>query len=171
MPRGPPSRAWHVTGPSRTRAESVGDGKRGAFPRYGRTHGPRTPLPRRRRRLPRRDAWEQSRPDRAGRQRPHHLPPHPQQGREAIRVAHSHPLSDGQPLPPGRRNAGTQPLRGHARPQRSLRSRFQRAPRAPLPRLRPTLLVEGDRIGGAIHGDNRICPQQSPAPRLRPPAG
>lgn len=161
--------AWHVTGPRRTCAKTV----RGLLQRgrqsYRRSHGPPTPLPGRRCVLPRNDTRQQQGPHRSGRRRPRRLRPHPQARRAPLRVAYSRALPDGQPLPPGRRDAHPEPLRRHARPQRRLRACLQRTARPPRPRVRTPLLVEADRVRGAVHGHPRIRPQQPAPPRLRPP--
>jgi hypothetical protein len=165
-PRGR-SRAWHVTGPCRTcdKGRAARFGPRGR--RYRRGDAPPPPLSRRRRLLPRHVAREQRLADRAGRWRPGALRPHPPARRASLRVADARPLSDGEPLPPGRRDSDSQPLGRHARPQRRVCPRLQRAPRPPRPRVRPPLLGEADRVGGAVQRDHRVRRQQPPPPRLR----
>ena len=163
------ARAWHVTGPRRTCAETPRSGRNGAPMGYVRGRGTTSPLPGRRCLLPRRDARKQPRADRARRLGPRRVPPHPPPRQAPVRVARPRQLPDGKPLPPGRRDPTPQPLRRHARPERLLRPRLQRAPPPPRPCLRTALLVEADRVGGAVPSDRRLRRQQPAAPRVRAP--
>jgi hypothetical protein len=113
-------------------------------------------------------AREQSAADRAGRRRSHRLLPHPPTGRAPLRLANAHPLPARKPLPPGRRDPLTEPLRRHAGLERSLCAGLQPTARPPRSCLRPPLLVQADRVGGAVHQHARLRPQQSPPPRLGP---
>ena len=132
--------------------------------------GTASPLPCRRRLLPRREPRERPRADRARRRGPDRLLPHSPADRAALRLADARALPDGQPLPPPGRDAGGEPRPGNEGPQRGLCPRLQRAPPTQGPRLRAPLLVESDRIGGAVRGDGRVHRRQSAPPRLRPPA-
>ena len=134
------------------------------------TDGTPPPSPRSRRVLPRRNPRQQPRADRAGRWRPDRLLPHPAPGRTALRLAHSRALPDGEPLPPARRDPAAEPRRGNAGPERRLRPQLQRTTQKERSRLRPPLLVKGDRVGRSVRGDRRVHRQQSPPPRVRPPA-
>ena len=132
--------------------------------------GTASPLPRCGCLLPRRDPGKQLCGNRSRRWRPDRLLPHPAADRTALRLAHARALPDGQPLPPPGRDAGGEPRPGNEGPQRRLCPRLQRAPPTQGPRLRAPLLVESDRIGGAVRGDGRVHRRQSAPPRLRPPA-
>jgi hypothetical protein len=132
--------------------------------------GASPPRPRRRRLLPRREPREQPRTDRGRPRGPDGVLPSPPARRTPIRLAHPRQLPDGKPLPPRPGNACPQPGRGNARPERRLRPRLQRAARAEGSRLRAPLLVEVDRIRGAVRGHARVCAPQSGPSRLRPPA-
>jgi hypothetical protein len=170
MPPRAPSPAWHVTRPCRPCAKTlqrrIGAPDRG----YRRRDGTSAPLPRGRRLLPRRDEGEQRRSDLPGRRRPEGLPPDSATGQAPLSLAAPRPLPAGQPLPPPRRDPAGEPFRRHARPERPIRPRLQRAAPPQAPRLRPTVLVEGDRVGGPVRLHGRLHPQQPGPPRFRPAA-
>jgi hypothetical protein len=131
--------------------------------------GTPTPTPRGRRVLPRHDARQQQGSDRAGRLGSGGLHAHHAARRATVRLAHPRLLPDGQPLSPRPRDTQSKPLRRDAGPQRRLRTRLQRTAPPLRPRVRPALLVEADRIGGAVRRYGRIRDQQPGSPRVRPP--
>jgi hypothetical protein len=162
------SRAWHVTGLRRTRANSVVRAGSGLGRSYFRAHGTSSPLPRRRRPLPRRNEGEQRCADLPRPRGPGHLLPHPPAGRAPLWLAHAREMPDGKPLPPRPRDTGSEPVRRDAGSKRGLRTGFQRAAPSPRPRLRSPLLVEADRIRGAIRANRRLRRQQPGSPRNGP---
>src|SRR6266550_7138014 len=170
MPPGAPSRAWHVTRPCRPCAKTLPRQFEAPNRRYRRRDGTSASFPRPRRLLPRRDEGQQRRPDLPGRRRPEGLPPDSAAGQAPLSLAAPRPLPPRQPLPPPRRDPSGEPLRRHARPERPVRPRLQRAAPPQAPRLRPTVLVEGDRVGGAVRLHGRLHPQQPGPPRFRPAA-
>ena len=170
MPPGAPSRAWHVTRRCRPCAKTLPRQFEAPNRRYRRRDGTSASFPRSRRLLPRRDEGQQRRPDLPGRRRPEGLPPDSAAGQAPLSLAAPRPLPPRQPLPPPRRDPSGEPLRRHARPERPIRPRLQRAAPPQAPCLRPTVLVEGDRVGGAVRLHGRLHPQQSGPPRFRPAA-
>jgi hypothetical protein len=162
------SRAWHVTRPRRTRANSVAPTGLRAGQSYRRSCGTSSPLPRRRGPLPRWDEREQRRADRARPRGPRRLLPHPPARRATLRLANAREVPHGEPLPPRPRDSGREPFRRDAGPERRLRTRLQRPTPSPRPRLRPPLLVEADRVRGAVREHRRICRQQPGSPRHGP---
>ena len=163
---GAPFSAWHVNGPRQRCAEILERRDRALRRGYGRRDGTATALPRPRRLLPRRRQREQRRADLLRRGRPDRLRPDPGTCPASVRLAAPRPLPHGQPLPPARRDSGAEPLRRHARPQRPVRPRIQRAARPQAPCLRPALLVEGDRIRGAVRLHARVHRPEPRSPRL-----
>ena len=159
--------AWHVTGPHEIWIETCSRAARETRPGYGRTDGTPASLPRWRGALPRHDAREQQDADLPRRLGSRRLPPHPSPRRAPLRVADAHPLPARQPLPRRDRNAHAKPVRGHARPQRRLRTRLQRAAPSPRPRLRPPVPLRRDRVRGAVRADRRIRPPEPCTPRFR----
>jgi len=170
MPPRAPSRAWHVTRPRRACAKTLQRRFGAPGRRYRRRDGTSTSFPRTRRLLPRRDEGQQRCFDLPGRRRPEGLPPDSAPGQAPLSLAPPRPLPARQPLPPPRRDPSGEPLRRHARPERPIRPRLQRTAPPQAPRLRPTVLVESDRVGGAIRPHGRLHPQQPGPPRFRPTA-
>jgi hypothetical protein len=163
------SRAWHVTRLRRARANCRAEAVVRERRSYRRRGGTSSPLPLRRGPLSRRGERQQRGADRARPRGSPRLLPHPPPHRAPIRLAPARAVPHGQPLPPRPRNAGRQPLRWDARPERRLRTGFQRATSPPRPRVRAPLLVEGDRIGGAVREHGRLRRQQPGSPRHGPP--
>jgi len=170
MPPRAASPAWHVTRPWRPCAKTLRRRFEAPDRRYRRRDGTSASLPRTRRLLPRRDEGQQRRSDLPRRRRPEGLPPDSATGQAPLSLAPPRPLPARQPLPPPRRDSAGEPLRRHARPERPIRPRLQRAAPPQAPRLRPTVLVEGDRVGGAVRLHGRLHPQQPGPSRPRPPA-
>jgi len=134
----------------------------------GSRHGTSASTFRGRRLLPRRRQGERRRADLRGRCRPRGLRRDPEARPPSLPLAVARPLSPRQPLPPARRNPAREPIGGHARPERPIRPLVQRATPPQGSRLRPPVLVPGDRVRRAVQLDPRVHPLQPDPPWLRP---
>jgi hypothetical protein len=127
-------------------------------------HGPSPTLPRRRRLVPRDDPRQQPRTVLPRRRRSPRLPPPAAPRDPQVRMAAPRPLPAREPLPPPRRDTRTEPLAGHAGPERRVRPRLQRPPRPLRPRFREALLLTSRRDRGASRDRAGVHP---PEPRRR----